>query len=111
MIFITILSTFIFLLINSLEGTKKVKNKNNPHYKSLLVKRNSVLINITDGFLVILAVVLITATLPGFLGDISILIRSNDVIMIFFLLLTTRSLLGYLVLRYYERSMRGIEKS
>lgn len=50
MIFITILITFIFLLINSLEGTKKIKNKDNTQYKSLLVKRNSVLINITDSF-------------------------------------------------------------
>ena len=103
MIFITILITFIFLLINSLEGTKKIKNKDNTQYKSLLVKRNSVLINITDGFLVTLGIVLTTVTLPGFLGDISILIRSNDVLLIFLFLLTARSLLGYLVLRYYER--------
>lgn len=103
MIFIMILSTIIFLFINSLEGTQKVKNKNNPQYKSLLVKRNSALISITDGCLGILGIGLTTVTLPGFLGDISILIRSNDVIMIFFLLLTARSLLGYLVLKYYER--------
>ncbi len=104
MIFITILITFIFLLINSLEGTKKIKNKDNAQYKSLLVKRNSVLINITDSFLVTLGIVLTTVTLPGFWGDISILIRSNDVLLIFLFLLTTRSLLGYLVLRYYERA-------
>lgn len=30
MIFIMLLSTIIFLFINSLEGTQKVKNKNNP---------------------------------------------------------------------------------
>lgn len=103
MIFITILITFIFLLINSLEGTKKIKNKDNTQYKSLLVKRNSVLINITDGCLVTLGIVLTTVTLSGFLGDISILIRSNDVLLSFLFLLTARSLLGYLVLRYYER--------
>lgn len=103
MIFITILITFIFLLINSLEGTQKIKNKDNTQYKSLLVKRNSVLINITDSFLVTPGILLTTVTFLGFWGDISILIRSNDVIMIFLILFTARSLLGYLVLRYYER--------
>ncbi len=104
MIFITIMSTFIFLLINSLEGTEKVKNKNNTQYKSLLVKRNSVLIGIMDGFVVVLGMILTIVTLPGYLGDI--LINSNDIIIIFLLFLTMRSLLGYLVLKYYERSIR-----